>query len=134
MCGDATNSRFPCLLDPQRFWSEIVQEERQPCVIPRRLSYALISSVALRTDFNPESQIFDERHWGQVLWSDFGIALAITAIVAASKQFGFLTMMAYYGIPYLAVNNWLVLITFLQHTDPMLPHYRAGEWNFVRGA
>jgi len=41
-------------------------------------------------------------------------------------------MMAYYGIPYLAVNHWLVLITFLQHTDPMLPHYRAGEWNFVR--
>lgn len=27
-----------------------------------------------------------------------------------------------------------VAITFLQHTDPSLPHYTAGEWNFVRGA
>lgn len=27
-----------------------------------------------------------------------------------------------------------VAITFLQHTDPSLPHYTADEWNFVRGA
>lgn len=32
------------------------------------------------------------------------------------------------------VNHWLVLITFLQHTDPLLPHYRAGEFTFSRGA
>ena len=32
------------------------------------------------------------------------------------------------------VNHWLVLITFLQHTDPLLPHYRAPEFTFVRGA
>jgi omega-6 fatty acid desaturase (delta-12 desaturase) len=27
-----------------------------------------------------------------------------------------------------------VLITFLQHTDPILPHYRAAEFTFPRGA
>jgi omega-6 fatty acid desaturase (delta-12 desaturase) len=32
------------------------------------------------------------------------------------------------------VNHWLVLITFLQHTDPILPHYRAGAFTFPRGA
>lgn len=32
------------------------------------------------------------------------------------------------------VNHWLVLITFLQHTDPLLPHYRAPEFTFIRGA
>lgn len=32
------------------------------------------------------------------------------------------------------VNHWLVLITFLQHTDPLLPHYRPSEFTFVRGA
>jgi fatty acid desaturase len=32
------------------------------------------------------------------------------------------------------VNHWIVLITFLQHTDPLLPHYRAGEFTFPRGA
>ncbi|KAG8799314.1 hypothetical protein FRC17_007164, partial [Serendipita sp. 399] len=43
-------------------------------------------------------------------------------------------MMRIYGVPYLWVNSWLVLITFLQHTDPMLPHYRASAFNFQRGA
>ena len=32
------------------------------------------------------------------------------------------------------MNHWLVLITFLQHTDPLLPHYRGPEFTFVRGA
>ena len=32
------------------------------------------------------------------------------------------------------MNHWLVLITFLQHTDPLLPHYRASEFTFPRGA
>lgn len=32
------------------------------------------------------------------------------------------------------VNHWLVLITFLQHTDPLVPHYRAPEFTFARGA
>lgn len=28
----------------------------------------------------------------------------------------------------------LVAITFLQHTDPSLPHYHPEAWNFTRGA
>ena len=32
------------------------------------------------------------------------------------------------------MNHWLVLITFLQHTDPLLPHYRSEEFTFPRGA
>jgi omega-6 fatty acid desaturase (delta-12 desaturase) len=30
--------------------------------------------------------------------------------------------------------TFLVAITFLQHTDPTLPHYTGEQWNFVRGA
>ena len=37
-------------------------------------------------------------------------------------------------MPYLIVNMFLVLITYLQHTDDYVPHYRAGEWSFLRGA
>lgn len=28
----------------------------------------------------------------------------------------------------------IVAITFLQHTDPTLPHYTGEEWTFVKGA
>lgn len=27
-----------------------------------------------------------------------------------------------------------MFITFLQHSDPKLPHYEADQWNFARGA
>jgi omega-6 fatty acid desaturase / acyl-lipid omega-6 desaturase (Delta-12 desaturase) len=32
------------------------------------------------------------------------------------------------------VNYHLVLITFLQHTDVFMPHFRGKEWNWFRGA
>jgi len=32
------------------------------------------------------------------------------------------------------VNHWLVLITFLQHTDPLIPHYRSEVFTYPRGA
>jgi hypothetical protein len=28
----------------------------------------------------------------------------------------------------------VIMITYLHHTDPSLPHYRGKEWNFQRGA
>lgn len=39
-----------------------------------------------------------------------------------------------YGAPLLVVNSFLVLITFLQHTHPALPHYADKEWDWLRGA
>ena len=39
-----------------------------------------------------------------------------------------------YSIPYLVVNNWLVMITLLQHTHPKLAHYDDEEWDWLRGA
>ncbi len=28
----------------------------------------------------------------------------------------------------------VIMITYLHHTDPVLPHYRAAQWTFARGA
>merc|ERR1711924_47819 len=36
--------------------------------------------------------------------------------------------------PYLWVNFWLVLYTWLQHTSPEVPHFGDDEWTWVRGA
>ena len=36
--------------------------------------------------------------------------------------------------PYLVVNFWLVLYTWLQHTDVDVPHLDDPHWNPVRGA
>lgn len=63
-----------------------------------------------------------------------GIVFWLAGIATAIYYKGFLEVFRAYFVPYLWVNHWLVLITFLQHTDPLLPHYRASEFTFSRGA
>jgi len=84
--------------------------------------------------FQPSSIIFDKRHRQQVLISDAGLAVVIAGLTYASSVYGFSTVFKFYGVIWFYVHHWLVMITFLQHTDPDLPHYRKGEWNFQRGA
>ncbi|KAG6019566.1 Oleate hydroxylase fah12 [Claviceps sp. Clav32 group G5] len=84
--------------------------------------------------FDPRSPIFDARHAKYIVLSDIGLGLAIAALAYLGNRFGWANMAVWYFLPYLWVNHWLVAITFLQHTDPTLPHYTAEEWNYVRGA
>ncbi|KIH90954.1 omega-6 fatty acid desaturase (delta-12 desaturase) [Sporothrix brasiliensis 5110] len=84
--------------------------------------------------FNPSSPLYDNKDAGLVVLSDIGLGLAITALVLLGNTFGWANLAVWYGLPYLWVNHWLVAITYLQHTDPSLPHYTPAEWNFVRGA
>lgn len=84
--------------------------------------------------FNPSSPLFSKQDYNKILLSDLGIALMVGILYCASQKWGFTSVLSYYLMPYLWVNHWLVLITYLQHTDPALPHYRAEAWNFQRGA
>ncbi len=67
-------------------------------------------------------------------------------------KYGFWNVWRYYRIPWLGVNHWcrfiillsvvqcpdngfeVIMITYLHHTDPILPHYRKNKWNYPRGA
>jgi len=84
--------------------------------------------------FNPTSVIFGEHQWGQIILSDIGVFFWLAAIGYSINTWGFFEVFRLYLVPYLWVNHWLVLITFLQHTDPLLPHYRPAEFTFPRGA
>ncbi|KAK3940896.1 putative delta fatty acid desaturase [Diplogelasinospora grovesii] len=84
--------------------------------------------------FDPRSPLYENKDAILVVYSDIGLGLAIAALVYLGQTFGWANMAVWYFLPYLWVNHWLVAITFLQHTDPTLPHYTAEEWNFVRGA
>ncbi|TFK73560.1 delta-12 fatty acid desaturase protein [Pluteus cervinus] len=84
--------------------------------------------------FTPSAVMFAPHHYSQILISDLGVFLWLAGVFTAIHHFGFLQVFRTYLVPYLWVNHWLVLITFLQHTDPLLPHYRAPEFTFPRGA
>ncbi|EIW81347.1 oleoyl phosphatidylcholine desaturase [Coniophora puteana RWD-64-598 SS2] len=84
--------------------------------------------------FKPTAVMFQPHHYGQIVLSDVGILLWLGAVAYSIYTYGFSTVFRLYLVPYVWVNHWLVLITFLQHTDPILPHYRAPEFTFPRGA
>ena len=31
-------------------------------------------------------------------------------------------------------NHWIVMLTYLHHSDPTIPHFRNKQWSFLRGA
>lgn len=85
--------------------------------------------------FNPLAKsLYKPSEISQILVSDLGIVLWLCALYTWVQNYGWNHMLSYYFVPYLWVNHWLVMITFLQHTDPTLPHYRASAFTFPRGA
>jgi len=84
--------------------------------------------------FRSDSALFSLRNKFDVIISDVVLIAWIATLVYLCTVFSIGDMIFFYFIPYLNVNFWLVLITFLQHSDVYLPHYRGNEWNWLRGA
>ncbi|KAJ7747814.1 oleoyl phosphatidylcholine desaturase [Mycena metata] len=87
--------------------------------------------------FSPGSRIFAPHQHSQIVLSNLGICLWLSLIALSCYYYSFATVLRVYLVPYtlyLWVNHWLVLITFLQHSDPLVPHYRAKMFTFQRGA
>ncbi|KAF3325561.1 omega-6 fatty acid desaturase, endoplasmic reticulum isozyme 2-like protein [Carex littledalei] len=84
--------------------------------------------------YYPNSPIYSDRERVQIFISDVGLVTAVCALYRLAALFGFWWVVRVYGVPLLIVNGFLVLITFLQHTHPALPHYDSAEWDWLRGA
>ena len=102
--------------------------------------------------FNPSSPLYEAKDAKLILLSDLGLAITGTILFFLGKNYGWANLAVWYFLPYLWVNHWLgngsqnlfllssanscstVAITFLQHTDPSLPHYTPDSWSFTRGA
>lgn len=84
--------------------------------------------------FSPKAPMFDEKDWWDIVVSDVGLVSVFMGLGVCCKVFGWWNVCCYYVMPYLVVNAWLVLITYMQHSDPKVPHYKPEEWTFIRGA
>ncbi|EEB94115.1 hypothetical protein MPER_07124, partial [Moniliophthora perniciosa FA553] len=69
--------------------------------------------------FDPNAVMFTPKQWSQVILSDIGVFLWLGGIFTWTYYRGFAEVFRLYLVPYLWVNHWLTLITFLQHTDPL---------------
>ncbi|KAF9003416.1 fatty acid desaturase-domain-containing protein [Cyathus striatus] len=80
--------------------------------------------------FNPGSPLFKPHHWNAIAISDVALAVMGTTLYSI----GWNIVLPYYFVPYILVNHWIVMFTFLHHSDPTIPHYRKNAWSFLRGA
>ncbi|TGO16922.1 hypothetical protein BTUL_0022g00230 [Botrytis tulipae] len=84
--------------------------------------------------FGEDSVFYKKHELPLIALSDVGVAVMIAALIWAGQVFGSFNVIVLWGVPWLWVNNWIVAITFLQHTDASMPHYNNNTWNFARGA
>jgi omega-6 fatty acid desaturase (delta-12 desaturase) len=90
--------------------------------------------AAHKSHFHPYSALFTDRQRLTIALSDVGFFAMVGVIAYACTVFGAANVFFYYFVPYLGVNLCLVLITYLQHTDVFVPHYREKEFTWLRGA
>ncbi|KAE9455921.1 hypothetical protein C3L33_12175, partial [Rhododendron williamsianum] len=84
--------------------------------------------------YDPYSPIFSNSERAQIFLSDAGnlaVGLVLYKLAAAK---GLTWVLSIYGVPLLIVNGFVVVITYLHHTHPALPHYDSSEWDWFRGA
>jgi omega-6 fatty acid desaturase (delta-12 desaturase) len=84
--------------------------------------------------FNPYSAIYSPRERWMIVLSDVFLVLMVAVLATLSYVLTLPVMVKFYFVPYMIVNAYLVLITSIQHTDTYIPHFREGEWNWLRGA
>ncbi|KAL3841200.1 hypothetical protein ACJIZ3_025791 [Penstemon smallii] len=84
--------------------------------------------------YDPNSPIYSDRERAQILVSDAGVLAVTYGLYRLAVAHGLSWVLCMYGGPLLVVNGFLVLITYLQHTHPSLPHYDTSEWDWLRGA
>jgi len=84
--------------------------------------------------YDPHSPIYSDRERMLILVSDAGVLAGTYGLYCLVAAKGLAWVLCVYGGPLLLVNGFLVLITYLQHTHPALPHYDSTEWDWLRGA
>lgn len=84
--------------------------------------------------FRPSSALFPPSWRNRIAYSSMGIGATLAGLTAAAVKFGPTAVALMYWGPYMWVNFWLVLYTWLQHTKEDVPHYGDGEWTWLRGA
>lgn len=72
--------------------------------------------------------LFPGKWAGKVLFSDVGVVATLAGLAFWAHAAGSVwPVVALYWGPYMFVNFWLVLYTWLQHTDVDVPHYGCGR-------
>ncbi|PCH37562.1 hypothetical protein WOLCODRAFT_84085, partial [Wolfiporia cocos MD-104 SS10] len=83
--------------------------------------------------YKPSSLLFRPEERKYIALSDAAMAVMVSLLGYWVYQTSWSNVWRLYFVPWLWAHNWIVTITYLQHSDPTVPYYR-GQWTFLRGA
>ncbi|KAF9463198.1 fatty acid desaturase-domain-containing protein [Collybia nuda] len=82
----------------------------------------------------PSSLLFRPEQRRSIIASNAAICTMITILGIFIRETSWSSFSAFYFMPWLFAHNWIVMFTYLQHSDPTIPYYRKDQWTFARGA
>jgi len=80
------------------------------------------------------SEIFPPQWHRRINMSTAGSLAMMGGLSLWVHSYGFSHMFKWYFAPYLVVNAWLVLYTWMHHTHEDVPHFGTESFNWLRGA
>ncbi|KAF9495229.1 hypothetical protein BDN71DRAFT_1391921 [Pleurotus eryngii] len=84
--------------------------------------------------YKPSSVLFTPEQRTSIIVSNVSVCLMLSLLAVYTYHSGWSSLWCYYILPWLWANNWIVTLTYLQHSDPTIPYYRKDQWTFARGA
>lgn len=84
--------------------------------------------------FLPSSPLFKASEKWDVITSTIWLIGMVMFLGWLGSQIGWLSLAAYYGVPYVIFVVWLDLVTYLHHTEADIPWYANDNWFFLKGA
>lgn len=84
--------------------------------------------------FSPSSPLFKPHERNSIIYSNLGLSVMALIMTYYTRQAGFSKFVTLYFVPYLLANHWIIMLTYLHHSDPTIPHYRNKQWTWLRGA
>ena len=84
--------------------------------------------------FLPSSPVFRDSDRSAVIASNLGLLAWLGFLLGWCMMTSITHVIAFYGVPLIVANGWLVTITYLQHTDERIPHYGSERWTWLDGA
>lgn len=101
--------------------------------------FANISNADTNGRFNshflPRSpDLFNDKQRKWVSISNWALITTMLIFAEFIRRYGALSFVQLYLGPYLVVNHWLIMYTFLQHTHKEVAHYDDQSWSYLRGA
>ena len=85
--------------------------------------------------YRPGSKMFTSKVYWKILLSTLTqVGIVGGLLYVGQFHTGHLPVFLWFWAPYLWVNAWLVIYTWLHHTDASVPHYGTEEWTWLKGA